>query len=139
MKHDIRIAAPADIETIMDIARQAYGDRDWVAARRWTEEALAGSSTPCFLGRRSFAFGLVQRMFWDPHPRGFLLFFAARRGSDLEPLAVLRRVAAWAASLGAPTLECGSETVYDLAPFLRRLAGRDPSRLERYELYRVRI
>jgi hypothetical protein len=139
MNHEIRIATPADIETIMDIARQAYGDRDWVAARRWAEEALASSSTICFLGRRTFAFAQVQRMFWDTQPRGWLLFFAARRGSDLEPMAVLRAVGRWARALGAATLECGSETVYDLQPFLRRLAGRDPSRLERYELYRVRI
>lgn len=133
MTRPFRTAKPPDAAWILDVAREAYGlERITPEAEAWVHEHLKHPSVRCFLGRRSFAFVHIYRAFWEPDPVAWLLFFAARPGGrDLESLALLRHVAAYAKSQNNATLHAGSETGADVGIFMRRIGAKP------YELYKL--
>lgn len=136
------VATRYDLDAILSIARAAYGDRGATPeAAAWVRHSLEDKSIRCLIGSRSFGFILTTRMFWDTDPRAFLLFFAARPRAlpRLEPLHLLRELAAYAKSRGCATLEAGTETTFNLTPFLRRLARDKASQVISYNLLRLEL
>lgn len=135
-----RVARVIDARTILSIAHDAYGARGWTPkSEAWVVAALSSPNIYCLLGMRSFGFLIVEAMFWEDRPRAFLAFFAARPKSRplLEPLHLLCALVAYAKSRGCVTLEAGTETTFDIEPFLRRIARDKKTQLVEYSLFRL--
>ena len=128
--HVFRRATPADFDEILSIGRLRYTSPliDWAFGEAWLRSALTNPNLPAFLGARSFGFLLLSKPPWEPAPQAVLLYFAARPGRDLEPLALLRHLAAYAKQRGCSTLDGGADTGMDVGILLRRIGAKNVPR-----------
>lgn len=128
--HSFRRATPDDFDFILSIGRLRYTSPliDWTRGEAWLHSALASPHQPCFLGARSFGFLHIAQPMWEPKPQAILSFFAARPGRDLEPLALMRVLAAYAKAQGCSTLDGGADTGADVGILLRRIGARNVPR-----------
>lgn len=134
--HTFRRASLSDLDHIISIARRAYARQtvDWDRVRPWVASMLSDQHRfMCLMGERSIGFMTVMHSPWDAAPRAFLLPLFSLPGPDLEPLALVRQLAAYAKQVGCSSLACGTETSSDVGILLKRLGG-EPTPLYVLEL-----
>lgn len=131
--YNFRRATPLDLDHVVSLAREAYADVpvSWDAARAWAANLLSNPSVACLIGERTVGFLLVMQTLWDTRPRAFVLPLFSLPGADLEPLAMVRKMAEIAKAAKCASIEMGSETGHDAGVLLQRLGAKS------YPLYRL--
>lgn len=124
----IRQCTNADIDFLIDVAREAYPEGfDEKSTRDWLKVRLNDANLGFFRGERSAGSALLQAKFHAPSRRQcYLLHIAAKRagnGLAWEPLAIIDALAAWAKQQGATKFWFGDITGIDMGAFAKRRGG----------------
>lgn len=140
----IRIATVADIPTLVEFAKEAYGDRligrggEWVKSgggAHWLQWCISNPDRLVLIGANSVGIAQVS-WHYGFEKRGRLDVLVSRPGSKtpFETLKMVRIMLDWAKEKGATgKFKLDADTGVDFEPFAKRLGG-VPVTMTRYEI-----
>lgn len=119
-----RLASEAEIPKYLEIAKEAYPERDVSKALPWISWALKSPNHIILIGDHSFCVASTY-IKYGMEKRALVEMLASRKSARgaLEALQLCRAVVLWATLQGATQLRLGADTGVDFGPFAARLGG----------------